>query len=143
MDEPNTNTNIDNDLKHLIPKKSKVVIGIKDPAEYEIQPILSFKKQAFDVPGLLEKIFKDFNNYQKNAEKEQFNALESIFNSLKKNVMTVLKTVTGFEEKILLDISNAQLLYIIDLIFKENYEKTAKNVMALKERAMKAFTFQK
>lgn len=131
---------MDEDLKHLIPKKHKIVIGIANPKQYEIYLKLPFKLQAFDVPDLITEIVKQFFICQKGLESQKIEILGPALDAVKKHVMAILKLTTGLEEKILNDVSNDQLLYIADLIFKLNYEgQIAKNAAALVDRVTKLF----
>lgn len=131
---------MDEDLQHLIPTKDKIVIGIKDPQQYEVCLQLSFKLQMFDVPDLITDIVKQFFICQKGLETQKIETLEKALESVKKNVMNILKIATGLEEKILNDISNPQLLYATDLICQRNYEgEVAKNAAALVSRVKKLF----
>lgn len=152
-------------LKELFPKKVKIVIGIDDPKEYEINPKLSFKKQVLEIPGLLEGLFSAFNKYrtdsidlklekldqkpekvvsikrnkQKDIESAESALIGEFLTVFRENVFAILTLVVGVKKEIIEDASNDQLIYAIDIIFKENYENSGKNVMALRDRARKIF----
>ena len=146
-------SNVDEDLKKLIPQKKTIVIGIDNPREYQIMPKLSFRKQTYDVPELFDQVIKTFFEYRNlysglEIEEEQIKAqmrktANKIFESIRDNIFKILALFTGLNKEILDDISNDQLLYVIEMLFKENYEDTGKNAIALVSRAKKAFSFQK
>lgn len=154
-------------LKDLFPKKEKIVIGINDPKEYEIIPKLSFKKQVMEIPGLLEELFSAFNKYRnesidlkldkitkksegkddsdetKNTEDAESKLVSDFLKIFRTNVFSILTLVIGVNQEIIEDASNDQLIYAIDIIFKENYETSGKNAIALWNRAKNILQSQK
>lgn len=152
-------------LQDLFPKKVKIVMGIKNPETIEINPKLSFNKQVMIIPGMLEDLFGAFNKYRTDSinlklaeledsksnkhdkrkkengdDKNKESALISEFMQIfRKNVFGILTLIIGIDEEKLGDASNDQLMYAIDIIFKENYEKSGKNALALRDRVKNIF----
>lgn len=154
-------------LRNLFPKKVEIVIGIENPEIIKINPKLSFNKQIMIIPEMLEDLFGAFNRYRTDsinlklaelesnkAEKQEKkkkddgenkeSALISDFMKIfKKNVFSILTLIIRIDEEKLKDASNDQLMYAIDIIFRENYEKSGKNALALRDRVRKIFQLRK
>lgn len=91
----------------------------------------------------IDKLQKHLSEIREEKTSNQNKLAQIMFNSISDNIFKILGLITGIEKKIFEDISNDQLVCIVDLIFKENYEIPAGNVIALVNRAKKTFTSRK
>lgn len=119
------------------PQISTVEVGTKSLREVFIYP-LSVSDQ-FQLTGIITGVMQEVASLEDSADDMKIVTLAT--DAIKLNLAKILEYVLDEGETISFEeLTNAQLMAIVDIIFEENYEEQIKNLKRLVEKAKKLWS---
>jgi hypothetical protein len=130
-----------NEDQLLNPDIREITYGKKELKKLTLYP-LSIGDQ-FKVTNIVTEVIQDLIKGESSGQLIDFVFMTSVMNALEKNLVKVLELVSDLTEEqrkvILSDITNAQLLDIIESIWTVDYEPALKKGRSLYEKGRKVF----
>ena len=119
------------------PQISTVEVGTKSLREVFIYP-LSVSDQ-FQLTGIITGVMQEVSSLEDSADDMKIITLAT--DAIKLNLAKILEYVLDEGETISFDeLTNSQLMDVVNIIFEENYEEQIKNLKRLFEKAKKLWS---
>lgn len=117
-------------IEKLNPKVKEIEIGIRNFRKIKVYPL-----SAYDQLKLASFFSDAVAKFLEIAETSNLQIIEFVRNVLETNIEEILKMVTDYDEDMLKEIDNEQLLSIVDVVYETNFasvmEKNESKVMTL------------
>lgn len=126
--------------KKINPQVREVEIGIRDLRKIKIYP-LSIGDQL-KMTDLISKAIVDF--FKTEQGKKEIDFVNFVVGLIKENIGKILSFTTYVNgDELIGELTNIQLVEIIDIIYSTNYEDSLKNAISLFERAKTGFQLKR
>jgi hypothetical protein len=125
---------MDNDLELLNPQIKEAVIGIRKLRKIKIYP-LSIADQSKLTNNISSAIFE----VQSVRDEDNIKILSVIKDTISDNIGKIMTFISDENEEVLTDITNDQLLDIIEIVFEANYASLEKKTKDLLKKLAKVF----
>lgn len=124
--------------RKLNPQIASLEIGIRNLRTIKIYP-LSFGDQLEMTDLITETIQKFIEARGDKLQEDNVEFVQFIIDLLRKNLSTIIKLISDEEDTLLKEITNVQVVDMVNIIYEMNYEESIKNVQSLFEKIKPMF----
>ena len=124
--------------KKLNPQIASLEIGIRNLRTIKIYP-LSFGDQLEMTDLITGTIQKFLEERGEKLQEGNVEFVQFIIDLLRNNLGRIIKLISDETEKMLKEITNVQVVEMVDLIYKMNYEESSKNALSLFKKVKDSF----
>ena len=124
--------------RKLNPQIASLEIGIRNLRTIKIYP-LSFGDQLEMTDLITETIQKFIEARGDKLQEDNVEFVQFIIDLLRKNLSKIIKLISDEEDTLLKEITNVQVVDMVNIIYEMNYEESIKNAQSLFEKIKPMF----
>lgn len=124
--------------RKLNPQIASLEIGIRNLRTIKIYP-LSFGDQLEMTDLITETIQKFIEARGEKLQEDNVEFVQFIIDLLRKNLSKIIRLISDEEDTLLKEITNVQVVDMVNIIYEMNYEESIKNAQSLFEKIKPMF----
>lgn len=124
--------------RKLNPQIASLEIGIRNLRTIKIYP-LSFGDQLEMTDLITETIQKFIEARGDKLQEDNVEFVQFIIDLLRKNLSKIIRLISDEEDTLLKEITNVQVVDMVNIIYEMNYEESIKNAQSLFEKIKPMF----